>query len=111
MRRIVTTIIILFSLSIIVFVASSCALGSSDEGEFDLNQYSVDDNFLYYYSFLGGEELLGPPISPLFSSSGIANFIGGFQFRRYGRGQYLGGQVLPLPALLRMVNLGSYSVL
>jgi hypothetical protein len=57
-------------LIILVISVSACNSGNTSSATFGLNQEIVDPRFREFYEWMGGEQVLGPPISPKFSHEG-----------------------------------------
>jgi hypothetical protein len=58
------------ALSFVIILTSCDDIGSSPSASFP-SKYPIDNNFLDFYNKLGGEDFLGPGISPMFSRGGI----------------------------------------
>jgi hypothetical protein len=55
-----------------VFLISACSSTSGDDNPFIQDTYQVDSLFIHYYERLGGRDVLGPAISPLYYQNQIS---------------------------------------
>jgi hypothetical protein len=71
MREVSRLRLIVFALSFIIILVACDDGGPSPSASLP-DTYPIDDRFLDFYNRVGGEDFLGPGISPLFSRDGIS---------------------------------------